>query len=428
MIYKNPPLLKPKSLLDWSFYYCFDKGFSLIPLSGKIPDADVLPQEKDEKGELKPTWKPYQERRPGQEELQKWFGNGSKRNIGIVTGDISGLAVVDLDTKEAIQIAKKLNFPATPMVKTGDGFHAYYKAKEGIQNFQKRGDLPGIDLRGNGGYVVAPPSIHSSGVQYSWVKSRGLDDIPLAEFPEIILAKTSNDKTPLKELYKGTTEGNRNDTLTRLTGSWVNDGLSFEECLENARIWNSKNNPLLPVREVEQTVKSIFNKHQKGRPATIVLTRLDSLFQEPEETTTWLVDGLLPTGGFSIVVAKPKVGKSTLARALALHVARGESFLDRSVTKGAVVYLALEEKRSEVKRHFKDMGAVGDEDVHVYVGGAPADAIGEINNVVGNVKPALVIIDPLFRFTKVKDGNDYHQVTNALDPLLRLARDIGTHV
>ena len=314
------------------------------------------------------------------------------------------------------------------MVKTGDGFHAYYKDKEGIRNFQKRGDLPGIDLRGNGGYVVAPPSIHSSGVQYSWVKSRGLDDIPLAEFPEIILAKTSNDKTPLKELYKGTTEGNRNDTLTRLTGSWVNDGLSFEECLENARIWNSKNNPLLPVREVEQTVKSIFNKHQTGRPATMVLTRLDSLFQEPEETTTWLVDGLLPFGGFSIVVAKPKVGKSTLARALALHVARGESFLGRSVTKGAVVYLALEEKRSEVKRHFKDMGAVGDEDVHVYVGGAPADAIGEIKNVVGNVKPALVIIDPLFRFTKVKDGNDYHQVTNALDPLLRLARDTGTHV
>ena len=250
-----------KSNLVWARYY-LGKGYSVIPLKGKVPDASVLPREIDEKGESKPTWKPYQKRKPTEEELQKWFGNGSNRNIGIVTGDISGLAVVDLDTKEAIQIAKKLNFPATPMVKTGDGFHAYYKDKEGIRNFQKRGDLPGIDLRGNGGYVVAPPSIHSSGVQYSWVKSRGLDDIPLAEFPEIILAKTSNDKTPLKELYKGTTEGNRNDTLTRLTGSWVNDGLSFEECLENARIWNSKNNPLLPVREVEQTVK-VFSINTK---------------------------------------------------------------------------------------------------------------------------------------------------------------------
>ena len=176
-----------------------------------------------------------------------------------------------------------------------------------------------------------------------------------------------------------------------------------------------------PVEQIPQSEKPI-------KTTGITLTKLNELFLEPEETTTWLVDGLLPASGFSLIVAKPKVGKSTLVRELALHVARGESFLDRSVTKGAVVYLALEEKRSEVKRHFKDMGAVGEEDVHVYVGGAPVNAIGEMKVVVENIKPVLVIIDPLFRFTKVKDGNDYHQVTNALDPLLRLARNTGTHV
>lgn len=416
-----------KSNLEWARYY-LGKGYSVIPLKGKIPDADVLPQKNDEKGILKPTWKPFQQRRPGQEELQKWFGSGSKRNIGIVTGCISGLAVADLDTKEAVQIAKDLNFPTTPLVKTAKGFHAYYKYKDGIRNFQKRSDLPGIDLRGDGGYVCAPPSIHETGIQYSWVKSRGLDDIPLAEFPEIILAKTSNDKKPLKELYKGTTEGNRNDTLTRLTGSWVNDGLSFEECIENAKIWNSKNNPLLPVREVEQTVKSIFNKHQKERPATMVLTRLDSLFKEPEETTAWLVDGLLPSGGFSVMVAKPKVGKSTNARTLALHIASGKSFLGRDVNQGVVIYLALEEKRSEVKKHFQDMGANGNEEIHIYTGGTPTDAIKQIRHAVESLKPSLLIIDPLFRLTKVKDGNDYIQVTNALDPLLRIARELKTHV
>ena len=162
--------------------------------------------------------------------------------------------------------------------------------------------------------------------------------------------------------------------------------------------------------------------------STMVLTRLDSLFQEPEENTTWLVDKLLPTGGFSVVVAKPKVGKSTFARTLALHVAKGESFLDRTVTKGAAIYLALEEKRSEVRRHFRDMGAIGNEEIHIYTGGTPVDAIRQIRDATERIKPVLVIIDPLFRLTKVRDGNDYIQVTNAIDPLLRLARDTGTHV
>jgi 5S rRNA maturation endonuclease (ribonuclease M5) len=169
-------------------------------------------------------------------------------------------------------------------------------------------------------------------------------------------------------------------------------------------------------------------KENDKQNSTMVLTRLDSLFKEPEDRTTWLVDELLPSGGFSVMVAKPKVGKSTNARTLALHVARGEPFLNRNVTKGSVIYLALEEKRSEVKKHFKDMGATGNEEIHIYTGGTPVDAIKQIREAVERLEPVLVIIDPLFRLTKVKDGNDYIQVTNALDPLLRLARDTGTHV
>jgi len=156
--------------LEIANYYVNKQGFSLIPLVGKIPDASVLPTELNEKGEPKTTWKPYQTRKPTPEELQKWFGDGVKRNIGIVTGSISGIAVVDLDGAEAIQLAKDLELPDTPVVKTARGYHLYYRYRPGIRNFQKRDDLPGIDLRGDGGYVVAPPSIHTSGVQYAWVK------------------------------------------------------------------------------------------------------------------------------------------------------------------------------------------------------------------------------------------------------------------
>jgi RecA-family ATPase len=74
------------------------------------------------------------------------------------------------------------------------------------------------------------------------------------------------------------------------------------------------------------------------------------------------VDGLLPSGGFSLVAAKPKVGKSTFARCLGLSVACGEPFLGRRTQQGAVIYLALEEKRAEVRKHFQAMGATGEEE------------------------------------------------------------------
>lgn len=176
-----------------AFYYR-SKNFSVIPL---VP--------KDKKPLI--PWAEYQKRYATDEELKEWFGNGSQNNIGIVTGKISGIAVIDFDTPEAVQYAREMNFPETPLVMTKKGFHAYYKYKEGIRNFQKRDNLPGTDLRGDGGYVVAPPSVHFSGCQYMWVKSKSLDDLPLAEFPEIILAKTPEDKNAIERTLPGGYKG-----------------------------------------------------------------------------------------------------------------------------------------------------------------------------------------------------------------------------
>ena len=145
--------------------------------------------------------------------------------------------------------------------------------------------------------------------------------------------------------------------------------------------------------------------------ATMALTRLRDLLEEPETQVEWVVDNMLPAGGFGIVAAKPKVGKSTLVRVLALAVASGRPFLGRMTTKGAVIYLALEEKRSEVRKHFRDMGVTGEEEIYIFASTAPINALAQIRAVVEEGKPALLIIDPLFRFARVKDGNDYAQVT-----------------
>lgn len=169
-------------------------------------------------------------------------------------------------------------------------------------------------------------------------------------------------------------------------------------------------------------------KNQDTQTGGMPLIKLSDLLKEPDELVPWLVDKTLPSGGFSVIAAKPKVGKSTIARNLALSVAKGEPFLDKPVSKGSVIYYALEEKKSEVKKHFQDMGADGTEDIYIYTGGTPVDAIRQIREVVESIRPALIIVDPLFRLTKIKDGNDYAQVMTALEPLSRLARDTGAHV
>lgn len=155
---------------------------------------------------------------------------------------------------------------------------------------------------------------------------------------------------------------------------------------------------------------------------------LGDLLRQPRKPTDWLVDGLLPKAGISLLYSKPKVGKSTLARVAALAVARGDRFLDRAVTAGAVLYLALEEIEEEVTAHFRDQGATGSEPIKVFAAMAPGDCLAELRAVVEQEHPALVIIDPLFRFTRIKDGNDYALATAALEPLVDLARKTGSHV
>ena len=158
------------------------------------------------------------------------------------------------------------------------------------------------------------------------------------------------------------------------------------------------------------------------------LTSLRDLLSEPEEKISWLVADKLPAGGISVLSAKPKVGKSTLARCLALAAARGEEFLGCQTTQGAVIYLALEEKRSEVRRHFSDLGATGEEPIHIHCGAAPKGAMPELCKIVVELKPRLVVIDPLFKFVRVADEKAYAETCQAIEPLLSLARETGAHV
>jgi hypothetical protein len=242
----SQPLPDSSEVYDWANFYV-SHGWSVIPL-----------KEKDKKPVQ--SWGEFQKRLPSKEELRQWFPPGSRRNIGIVTGRISGINVVDFDSPEAYEAKMDREPVFAPLVKTGRGVHLFCKAAPGINNFQKRPDFEKIDFRGEGGFVVAPPSIHSTGVRYSWVENSV--SLALTKLPRWVLRNPQREQSDKQHLHDGVAEGERNNTLASMAGRWFFEGNTLDDVLALANKWNLKNHPPMEEGEVETTVKSILKLHE----------------------------------------------------------------------------------------------------------------------------------------------------------------------
>jgi predicted ATP-dependent serine protease len=164
-----------------------------------------------------------------------------------------------------------------------------------------------------------------------------------------------------------------------------------------------------------------------GRAGDLKVMTLHDLYNMPEEKYTWVVDGMLPVSGSSILHGKPKDGKSTIARQLAGSVSRGCPFLGRDTLQGSVLYLALEEKVSEVAKHFRLLGAEGSDPIYV-ITDCRGHNLAAIQRIITEKTPVLMIVDTLAKFVDLRKSNEYGAVNDNLRPLHELARDSGTHL
>lgn len=163
-------MANPESMVTIALQYRNDRKWCPVPMG-----TDKRPLGK---------WAPFQKRLPTNEEIKEGFSRNPQPNIGVVCGAVSNLVVLDIDGEEGFRSLrdKGLEIPKTLSVKTGRGKH-YYFLYPGVltRNFAKgRSSLPllGVDFRGDGGCVVAPPSLHASGVRYEFE-----ENIPPAPLP-----------------------------------------------------------------------------------------------------------------------------------------------------------------------------------------------------------------------------------------------------
>lgn len=146
-------------------------------------------------------------------QIIEWWTKRPDANIGIATGERSGLFVVDIDGPAGEATLARLGWKVDRcvMAKTGLGFHLFFRHQPGLNNtagiIGREGDSKertGIDSRGDGGYVVAAPSIHPNGTEYRW--ERGLQDAPLGSLPLPILAEYERAVASVKPKKKKPTE------------------------------------------------------------------------------------------------------------------------------------------------------------------------------------------------------------------------------
>lgn len=211
--------------------------------------------------------------------IKHWWSKWPDANIGIATGSKSGgIVVIDIDIDENKGVygdeslkeweAEHGELPETWRAITGrGGYHYYYRSDETIKN--ATGIYPGVDVRGEGGYVIAPPSIHSNGNSYQWELDPDEVDLHFAdqqvmEFINGVTQEPHKEKFKLPERIK---KGERNDTLYRYGCSLQARGYSDDEIFEKLESANTLCDIPLKDNELTTIYNSVLEK-EKGQRYT----------------------------------------------------------------------------------------------------------------------------------------------------------------
>lgn len=197
-------------------------------------------------------------------DIKQWWALYPDANIGIRTGEASDITVVDIDPDKGgarswhnIQ-ERHGQFPPTWTVKTGSGgYHYYYQYDQSVKT---RADvMPGIDTRSDGGYVVAPHSIHASGNRYAW-EVKPNTGTELAFLPDQLLQilGVSKERSFAEIIPETISDGSRNTWLASAGGTMRRRGFSPESVKAALRIENNlKCRPPLDDDEVDLIAWSI---------------------------------------------------------------------------------------------------------------------------------------------------------------------------
>jgi KaiC/GvpD/RAD55 family RecA-like ATPase len=401
-------------------------GLSVIPLRPK----EKLPLFQ---------WADFQKRMATEEEIRLWWEHWPNANVGIVTGSISGIAVVDLDGPAGIANGVRLKLPNTLTSLTGAGRQLFYKYREGVCNSASVVSEK-VDVRGEGGYIVAPPSVHPCGKRYQWLSGSVLNVRGLKDFPIFSSASTPTVNPTvqlgtgwIQDALSGLKEGNRDATFARIVGRLHHSGLDPV----TIRALLHPHAARCSFTDLDKVVRSITKYEREGVPAGNGPTPSIGTFLKDEELVQWLVPGIFARKSVGFVAGLPEVMKTWLLIDLAVECARGGGkWLNLfPVEKAKVLFIDQERFKGETQRRFKNI---------ISGKGLSIDALKDslfircgtttrldldasyraFREELEELRPDLVIVDSFATF-HVGDENDRMAIQGMLERVKELRNEIG---
>jgi hypothetical protein len=231
----------------------------------------VLPLRPDDKRPGLSQWKALQEKPWGVKEINDFWGQNPNHGVGIITGKISGISVIDIDDPQRAAKAFKnagISPPKTFTVITRKGVHLYYKYDADFA--QGAGRLDAVDIRNDGGYVVAPPTVIAA---HEYTIKTDMEPVEFGEVPVELMAPQGTKETTAdinrpdwiaEALLKGAGEGQRNDTAMRLAAYFHSRGEQKDIIRAMLRQYADNCEPVFSYAEVDQVVESVTQRYKQS--------------------------------------------------------------------------------------------------------------------------------------------------------------------
>jgi hypothetical protein len=392
------------------------------------------------------------------DQLRSWWQQFPGCNWGLATGQPSGVVVIDIDQRKGgfdsfdeYEQNRRApgDFGSTLVAATGGGGrHILLKPPPGVQVKNRVNWRPGVDIRGDGGYVILAPGNHISGGFYEWVNwGTSVMDAPEDWLRDAGTGGGSNSgDSSIKDLtvdsfLGGIEEGARDDTLFKMAcrlRRQLNDNRAAVTILVLAAAANSS--PPFPEKDALKKIEQAFLQDHSdeyrspfGAPDSMASYSLADVARSMEgERIDWLIKGVWLTGGYGMVAGAEKTLKSYLTILFALSVASGRAIRPEwEVNKARpVLVFTGEGGRKLWLRRARHLGSV------LNLSRADVDALPVViidgiqplssqafestltAQIAGTPELGLVIIDPFYSY----QGEDAAQAGNVMVAGQKLAR------
>lgn len=376
-------------------------------------------------------WTEYQKRAPTSIEVVEWWTTWPEAGIALVCGAESNLVVIDLDQRNGADMDRG-KWPETYTVETPGGIHLYYTHPGGVveNSVQKLG--PGVDVRGDAGFVFAPPTVRSADGGFYKV----INDCDLAPVTFDLTGKQA-EKEPEFDfdfaavarwedmIEEDCVQGTRQDTLVTIVGSMAQDRVPKARARYLLEQWSAEHcHPPIENKEIYDCLDRIYRKE---------LEKIEALKKEKAEKKAevkkkagltrgreflakwegyepkWLVKDWVPAESIGFLVSPPECFKSWLSNDIAISIASGRPLFGKYEVPnpGKVFIYQVEDHFGQTAQRYatqlqelyqEDSDAIDelffseDRDFHF----AQQTEVMGLVQAVKEHRPALVIMDPLY--------------------------------